>query len=331
MNLSNQLFISCDWGTSNFRLRLVDQSTMEVVTEIKLPNGIGMMNAEWKEKHAAAGESKEAFFLKFLSGNIDTWNKWIPSGQSIPIVISGMASSTIGIRSLEYAPIPFPVSGKTAITQWIPSSGVLKHPVLLISGVKTDDDVMRGEETQLIGLLEIIQIDNSRRHLFILPGTHSKHIEVDGGNITDFKTYMTGELFALISRQSILSNSVKAEKLSEEHNEQHKAFRKGICFSVHNNLLHTLFTVRTNQLFNQFTVEENYYYLSGLVIGAELAAIEKKNEQLVIAGEGSLVELYKIALEELGFQDRLLTVPGDKMDQALIAGQRKLLQTHASH
>ena len=96
-------------------------------------------------------------------------------------------------------------------------------------------------------------------------------------------------------------------------------------------MLHTLFTVRTNQLFNQFTAEQNYYYLSGLVIGAELAAIEKKNEQLVIAGEGSLVELYKIALEELGFQDRLLTVPGDMMDQALIAGQRKLLQTHASH
>ena len=148
---------------------------MEVVTEIKLPNGIGMMNAEWKEKHAAVGESKEAFFLEFLSGNIETWNKWIPSGQSIPIVISGMASSTIGIRSLEYAPIPFPVSGQTAITQWIPAAGPLKHPVLLISGVKTDDDVMRGEETQLIGLLEIIQIDTSNRHLFILPGTHSKH------------------------------------------------------------------------------------------------------------------------------------------------------------
>ena len=59
--------------------------------------------------------------------------------------------------------------------------------------------------------------------------------------------------------------------------------------------------------------------------------MKRKNEQLVIAGEFSLVKLYKMALEELGFKDRLQTVPGDVMDRALIAGQRKLLQTHMHH
>src|SRR5678815_25631 len=113
----------------------------------------------------------------------------ITPGQTIPIVISGMASSSIGIRELDYSSIPFPVSGTSANTEWIQTS-TLKNPVLLVSGVRTDDDVMRGEETQLTGLLHLIQIEKASKHLFILPGTHSKHIVVDQGNVIDLKTYM---------------------------------------------------------------------------------------------------------------------------------------------
>jgi 2-dehydro-3-deoxygalactonokinase len=325
--LSDELFISCDWGTSNFRLRLVEKSGLQVIAEIKLPNGIAMMNTEWKEKHADSGVSKEIFFLEFLEERIKAWDQTISPGQSIPIVISGMASSSIGIRELDYSSIPYQVSGASANTEWIQSSTLI-HPVLLVSGVRTDDDVMRGEETQLTGLVKLIQIEKDRKQLFILPGTHSKHIFVDQGQITDFKTYMTGEMFALISKNSILSNSVTANKVIEGDAVPQQAFRKGVRSSINNNLLHTLFTVRTNQLFKQLRPDENYFYLSGLIIGSELAAIQNEIQQLVIAGEGSLVSLYEAAIDELGLIKQLTTIPGKLIEAALIAGHFELLKTH---
>src|SRR6478735_4367765 len=322
--LSDELFISCDWGTSNFRLRLVEKSGMQVLAEIKLPNGISMMNAEWKE--VGSGDSKENFFLEFLEEKIKAWDQII-QGESIPIVISGMASSSIGIRELDYASIPYPVSGTSANTEWI-QSPALKHPALLVSGVRTDDDVLRGEETQLAGLLQLIQIEKASKHLFILPGTHSKHIVIEQGKIIDFKTYMTGEMFALISKHSILTNSVSTDKVIEGDAVPQQAFRKGVRSSINNNLLHTLFTVRTNQLFKQLSPEENYFYLSGLIIGSELASIQNEDQQLVIAGEGSLVSLYEAAIDELGLIKQLTIIPGKLMDTALIAGHLELLKTH---
>ena len=303
---------------------------MQVLAELKSPNGMAIMHSEWKEKHANAGLAQEAFMLNFLAEKINSWNAAGRALDSLPIVISGMASSTIGIRELRYADIPYPASGSAAITEWIPAAGALKQPVLLVSGVRTADDVMRGEETQLIGLLELINIDTSKSQLFIFPGTHSKHIDFEDGQMTGFNTYMTGELFALISKQSILANSIAANKKLPDGHSKFTAFRQGVLFSMNNNLLHTLFTVRTNQLFQQLKLEENYYYLSGLIVGAELTALQpKKNMQLVLAGEAALVDLYKGALETLGLDKDLVTVPGDMMDKALIAGQRQLLKTHS--
>jgi 2-dehydro-3-deoxygalactonokinase len=328
--VSDQLFISCDWGTSNFRLRLVEKSSMHVLAELESENGIGRMHTEWKEKHIHTNEPKESFLLNFLAGKVKALNESSQVGQSTPIVISGMASSTVGIRELGYATLPYPVSGSTAITEWISAAGATENPVLLVSGVRADADVIRGEETQLTGLVELIDIDKSRKNLFILPGTHSKHIEVVNEAMTHFKTYMTGELFALISKQSILANSVVANKAIDVNDAQYKAFRKGVRFSIENNVLNTLFTVRTNQLFKQLDAEENYFYLSGLLIGAELSAIKTtNNDQIVVAAAEGLVNLYRAALEELGFGNQLITVPADVMEKALIAGQRQVLKNHS--
>jgi 2-dehydro-3-deoxygalactonokinase len=220
------------------------------------------------------------------------------------------------------------VSGSAAITEWIAAGDDLKHPVLLVSGVKTDDDVMRGEETQLTGLFQLLQIEKTKKHLFILPGTHSKHIIVDNANITDFKTYMTGEMFALISKQSILSNSVIANKTSDLNEEQRSGFLLGVQASIENNLLHALFTVRTNQLFKKLTPEANYFYLSGLIIGSEISSVSKEVDRVVIAGEGSLIALYELALQKFPLQNQPEIIPGNIIESALIAGHFELLITH---
>src|SRR5690606_28554761 len=97
------------------------------------------------------------------------------------------------------------------------------HDVLLLSGLCSVNDVMRGEEVQLLGLQ---RYNDNTDALFILPGTHSKHIRVKENNIISFKTYITGELFQILSTHSLLKNSiVKSSTIDKE------AFRKGLALS----------------------------------------------------------------------------------------------------
>ena len=106
--------------------------------------------------------------------------------------------------------------------------------MLIIPGVSSTDDVMRGEETQLTGCFHEV---NNKEHLFIFPGTHSKHVVVKNETILDFKTYMTGEFFELLSSKSILATSVeKGKGLDNELNR--KSFDEGLQASNKSNLLH---------------------------------------------------------------------------------------------
>jgi 2-dehydro-3-deoxygalactonokinase len=122
-----------------------------------------------------------------------------------------MASSTIGMADLPYKDIPFSTDGSDLKLHTIPASVSFKHSVTLISGVRTEDDVMRGEETKLIGCT--VGVSNKNNHLFIFPGTHPKHVHVKNDKATAFKTYMTGEFFDLLSTKSILSVSWQKEKV----------------------------------------------------------------------------------------------------------------------
>jgi 2-dehydro-3-deoxygalactonokinase len=156
--------------------------------------------------------------------------------------------------------------------------------------------------------------------LFIFPGTHSKHILVNKGIAIKFKTYMTGEFFELLANKSILSSSVNR---SDATDKSIQAFCDGVN-EAGLNLLHTSFLVRTNQLFNKYSREENYYYLSGLVIGNELKDLNDTGEShIYLIGTPALCSYYENAIQ--------LLEPGKKLklidaDEATIRGQYKLLQ-----
>jgi len=325
--MSYQQFISCDWGTSNFRLRLVGAENLAVIAECSAPTGIAMINNEWQEKHSN-NYSRESFYLRFLAGLLKAWNDY-DQDPSVSVVISGMATSNIGIRSLEYSQLPFPTNGSTANASWIEGGNILDQPLLLISGLRSEDDVMRGEETQVAGLAGLMDLVNDQKYLFILPGTHSKHICVHEGSITSFRTYMTGELFSLISEHSIIKNSIS--KPAQVKGGNMDAFRKGVRAAIGHPMLHSVFTVRTNQLFERMSSHENYQYLSGLLIGAELSAADLTGLNLVLAGEGNLLSLYKEALDELKLTARLTVVPAELFANPLVAGQYEIFKTHSRH
>jgi 2-dehydro-3-deoxygalactonokinase len=240
------------------------------------------------------------------------------------VVISGMASSTIGMLEVPYKPLPFATDGSDLDVKLLPATPEFTHAVLLISGVKSDDDVMRGEEVQLVGC----QFESTAKaQLFLHPGTHAKHVLVQKGQATTLKTYMTGEFFSLLSTKSILAASVEeGGKLEEGNNRQW--FEKGVHDSQEANLLHNTFLVRTNDLFKKASKLENYFCLSGLLIGSECRdLLGHEPAGITLAGEPVLVALYQAALEALGIVDRC-PVQTKTAQEVTLTGQVAVLQHH---
>ncbi|MGK6351449.1 2-dehydro-3-deoxygalactonokinase [Parapedobacter sp. DT-150] len=319
--------LSCDWGTSSFRLKLVDIQREAVAAELQTADGVSAVYGRWKSE-GAHRSSQESFYMQHLVACIGMLSKQVAFPLSgIPVVISGMASSTIGMRQLPYAELPFSIDGSNAVVQALDTGDRIDHPVLLISGCKAAADVMRGEETQLVGLAAMDRPFNAAGEaVCIFPGTHSKHVHVVAGKMVDFATFMTGEVFHLMAHQSILKGAITIPKPDDMWSPaEEDVFRRGVAYAMSTNILSALFSVRVNELFDRYAKTENYYYLSGLLIGTELAGLLKREVDRIVLCSGSNVYLpYRLALEELDLVSRAMFVEPHRMDWAVIAGQIKI-------
>ncbi|SOD92983.1 2-dehydro-3-deoxygalactonokinase [Spirosoma fluviale] len=322
--------LGCDWGTSSFRLRLIDSSNHQLIGEITSQEGIANTFTAWKAIGDGATLPREQFFRHQLKRHINQLSTKVSIKlNGIPIVISGMASSSIGMAEVPYATLPFPVDGSLSSTKRLLKQADFPHDITLISGVRTEHDVMRGEETQLIGLLALLDTGHvaADASILIFPGTHSKHIYIQNQQVIDFQTFMTGEVFNLMAHYSILKDSIAPAELSTFTNDQLDAFKLGVNESDSSSILNSLFRVRTNQLFGLLNKPDNTLYLSGLLIGAELKTLlDQPQWQLILCSGNNLYELYKLAMEELQLSDRTTTISSDLIDKATIAGQVKIVQ-----
>ena len=315
-------FLSCDWGTSSFRLRLVNTDDFKIIAEVKDNNGIAATFAAWQQ--TGQPEDRVSFYLDVIKkhiGNIE--QKINASLAGVQVIISGMASSTIGFFEIPYSPLPVAIDGAGIKTVSVADGQQFEHDVLVISGLCSEDDVVRGEETQLIGCIDPSagQIDGE---LFIFPGTHSKHLLVKADQITAIKTYMTGEVFELLSQKSILRLSVQSS-YNLDIPEDTDAFKKGVRDAAADNLLHTVFKVRTNSLLNKLSGKENFNYLSGLLIGTELKDLQTIGlERINLLGGSNLIEYYRNALAELGLLAKTSIINASVADEAVIYGQYKI-------
>jgi 2-dehydro-3-deoxygalactonokinase len=171
-------------------------------------------------------------------------------------------------------------------------------------------DVMRSEETQVFGSL-----DTGATH-FVTPGTHSKWIDVEDNRITNFATYITGETYAIMHKHSILG------RLMVDDKDDKASFLRGVemAFSDPAGLLHSLFSVRSLGLYNAIAPEHLSSYLSGLVIGAEVAhaiiSRDSKASYLVLASPG-IGSKYILAMQAAGLNvsmgDPLAIIKGEAM------------------
>jgi 2-dehydro-3-deoxygalactonokinase len=307
----DQHFISIDWGTSQFRMFLVNANNSSIIREHASVDGIKSVHQSWKESH----DNQEQYFLRFLASQIDLWTDDLKGNE--PIIISGMASSTIGMRSLPYAILPFSCQGEGLYFERIDSSQIT-NPLFLISGVRSEMDVMRGEETQLVGLTKD---QNLHELTVVLPGTHSKHITIEEGMVVQFQTYMTGEVFAVLSDHTILKESLQKSDLNDQ---VLPAFLEGVAQSQQKSLLNELFKLRVKDLFGQKSKSENYYFLSGLLIGQELSnLLSIQGKEIRIGATGDLATLYQLAAQQLHLPAS--TLEKNVINRAVITGHQKLL------
>jgi 2-dehydro-3-deoxygalactonokinase len=293
-------FLSCDWGTSTFRLRLVDAHTKKIVSEVISDEGIAETHRQWVEACRPEWERIDYYKSK-LTESIGQLS--VKPDRNIPLILSGMGSSSIGLKELQYSKFPFHWDLKHWVAEKLASDEKFSYPMVLVSGFQTDSDIMRGEETKLLGC----EIPDDKERIFIFPGTHSKHVLVKNGTGVDFRTYMTGELFNLLSEKSILQHAVKKGK-------DEKSFAEGVKAGRDGNILHELFGIRVRQILNNADPVGGYQWLSGLLIGTELNELKDLSVPIYLVSSENLKKAYRVGLEIMGFrQDGIHDLDADEM------------------
>lgn len=322
-------FFSCDWGTTSFRLRLVDAATGEVLAQRQEASGVRTLSATRR-----AGETAEKVFAGFLREQVRRLAGGEPAWlDGISVIISGMASSSAGWRELPYARAPLNLDGSGIVHD---SFVLTMEPgarvqVQLISGVRTEADVMRGEETEILGIFaDGRHARIAEEGLVVLPGTHSKHVRLRHGQITGWRTYMTGELFDVLAAHSLLRVSVQAPEgvpapgWSEAASRD--AFAAGVGEAKERGLAGGLFQTRVRTVLQSVPPAVNRWFLSGLLVGAEAAdlAAREREAPILLAAIEPLAGPYSRAFEILGLKGRLTVAPAAEVALASVRGHRAL-------
>ncbi|MCB1198475.1 MAG: 2-dehydro-3-deoxygalactonokinase [Deltaproteobacteria bacterium] len=265
--------IIVDWGTSSFRRYLLDLS-FTCLEKSECGTGISTI---------ATGEQKA-----FLDAELSEWKHHTISA----VYLVGMVTSNLGFLPGDYVKLP---ARAHDLIQGIMMNK--SRPLRVIPGVSYASptigfDVIRGEETLAIGA----SILHPEVGCVCLPGTHSKWVWVENDCIKHFQTMMTGEVFALLRKHSILRSDLTT------WNE--KLFLEGLQDSKNNaNLLHALFAVRTKQLSKSHTQEDTYSYLSGLMIGSEFCHMQMQYSGILhICCDEDLGHAYGLAADVFGIK-----------------------------
>jgi len=267
--------IGIDWGTTAMRaFRLENQHILE---RREAPLGISSVGAGGFERALR-----------------DTVGDWLEAGES-GVLMCGMVGSRQGWREAPYVGCP---AGADALAAGLLPVAFPGATVAIVPGVQGRDaagvpEVMRGEETQLVGLMD------TGAGLVCLPGTHSKWAVLADCSITGFTTHLTGEAFAALRGHTILG------RMMQDGPAEPEAFLRGVARAQEGGgLLHHLFGVRTLGLFAALSERDAGSYLSGLLIGHEVAAAAPSGP-VHLVGAAPLCRLYALALEHHGIRSEI--------------------------
>jgi 2-dehydro-3-deoxygalactonokinase len=262
--------IAVDWGTSSFRAFRLNANG---AVTARVETAFGIMQVQ------------NAGFAETLR---DTIAPWLAEGET-KVLMSGMIGSRQGWVEAPYCPCPAGAAELAAQLQPVPFKGA---EVSIVPGLSAQDasgvpEVMRGEETQIIGA--------AANGLVCLPGSHAKWVRVTQGRIEGFATYLSGEAFAAIRTGTILG------RMMTDGPHDPAAFAEGLARSGQpGHLLHHLFGVRALGLFGRLADAASASYLSGLLIGTEIRAAMPEPAAVTLLGAPALCDLYATAIASCG-------------------------------
>ncbi|SDH00701.1 2-dehydro-3-deoxygalactonokinase [Pseudomonas flavescens] len=279
-------WIAVDWGTSRLRAWALSDGG-EILQRASSARGMSTLAAD-----------------QFEGALLELIDAWLDHGRVIDVVACGMVGARQGWREAPYTEVP---CAPQAIERMIrPEVKDARLRVSIVPGLcqRAPADVLRGEETQVAGLLAE-QADY--RGMVCLPGTHSKWVEVRDGQVMAFQTFMTGELFALLSQQSVLRHGMQGDARQLDQ----QAFDSGLQAGAGQTrrLLGALFGLRAEGLLDGLGPVAARSRLSGLLIGEELAALDERwrGQQVCVIGDGESAERYRHALDTLGVTAQTLS------------------------
>ncbi len=294
--MNTRPLVAIDWGTSSLRAARL------------APSGQALEQREFARGILSVEPGGFAPLFDCLFGD------WMQDASAL-CLICGMAGSRQGWLEAPYCPCPAGFAELAGELTWVAPGRIAIVPGLSVErdGVP---DVMRGEETQVFGALQLLGLADAQ---LVLPGTHSKWVSVSDQRITNFSTWMTGEFYALLRQHSILARTMSATDGAFDG----AAFDQGVALALGgSSLLHTAFSTRTLSLFDRLLAGAGSSYLSGLVIGEELRCQRlPAGIEVIIVGSDTLTQRYQRALERQGIRAR--TVGSD----ATWAGLSAIAQT----
>lgn len=300
------VFVGVDWGTTHRRAYALDAVGNCVNVYADHEGALGCKG----RFPAALGTALQGLHAQpryvVMSGMVGSTFGW----QEAPYV-----DATVSLLELPQHVVPVRDAFAPALT-WLVPGYCVRNPW-------GQPDVMRGEETQLLGALTL----GHHSGWFVLPGTHSKWVELDDGRIVQLRTYMTGELFDVLGRHGTVAAAVgMAEPVWDA-----AAFADGVKASHHGALSHLLFGCRARVVCGDMPAGSAQAYLSGLLIGSELNDVLRKPQALPasspfkLIGSPELVQRYQAAAALLGLA--LETIDA----QAAFVGAMAHMQSHWKH
>ncbi|WP_285373304.1 2-dehydro-3-deoxygalactonokinase [Pseudomonas sp. lyk4-TYG-107] len=295
--------IALDWGTTS--LRAYKLAAGGVVLEQRALSS-GIMQLPKTPRVINGAECADGFELAFEEACGD----WLEAQPDLPVIACGMVGSAQGWREAAYCETPANVANLGNSLQTLVSlRGTRVHIVPGVIQRSRLPNVMRGEETQVLGVLQNLPAEAGGDLLIGLPGSHSKWVEVVEGRITHFDTFMTGEVFAVLSEHSILGRTQQQGAAFDG-----LAFDRGVQVALSADgelgVLSTLFSARTLGLTGELAPTAQADYLSGLMIGHELVALaaaqrRRRNSahlpSIILIGNAQLCARYGRALDACGF------------------------------
>lgn len=294
--MSEPLFVAVDWGTTSFRLWLIARD--------------GAVLGESRSREGMT-TARDIGFAAVLGKHLAQ----VGAPPGLPVIMCGMVGAKQGWVEAGYVDVPARLSEVSEGAVMVPGQ---ERDIRILPGLAQRNihaaDVMRGEETQLLGsLARISEIDC----LVAMPGTHSKWVRVIGGEVREFSTYMTGELFDVVGKHSILQHAVSG---SQGFDGSDPAFLDALDLAHREpeRATNRLFSIRARGLLFSLPPTAAEATLSGMMIGLELAGALRqapKDTPVTLVASGRLGGLYEAAFARLGLQTTKIDA-----DEAVLGG-----------